>query len=423
METYTEKKEAMPFFWAVDRLASRHVVRTVPPGQALENSPEASMLDVLMPISSDEIVETAMSTNQYYSGVSSLWSAVRPSKVYVALDALTCDVAFRHTNGFERGLALVTACHSHSAKLESTPPGVDFRLRCYVTATGSASLEVRTDSLIGEGGEERLVNVCHTTMVAVDKETKKVVKGAVPALACDAAEADAHKERESLAELHKAVRNSRAKASLKLRGPLSKPPSQEEMAGIHGLHRAFVAAAEAPAPRGELPETVGQHTHSTSFVVFPEQKNVQGTLFGGDTASKAYELAYFAAKYFMRGKPFVPIGLDDAVFLQGVEIGDMVRFTARVVHAADSVFRVFVTAEIVNPRDPHQYPNRTNNLRFVFAALPADMHTVLPQTYREILWHVDASRTHEIERRSDDFLAEIHDYLVLRSKEEVGRPR
>ena len=42
-----------------------------------------------------------------------------------------------------------------------------------------------------------------------------------------------------------------------------------------------------------------------------------------------------------RGAPFVPVGLDDAVFLQPVSIGDMVRWVARVVHSGDDgIFRV-----------------------------------------------------------------------------------
>ena len=55
----------------------------------------------------------------------------------------------------------------------------------------------------------------------------------------------------------------------------------------------------------------------------------------------ADDLAYFAARFFTRGAPFVPVGLDDAVFLQPVSIGDMVRWVARVVHSGDDgIFRV-----------------------------------------------------------------------------------
>ena len=142
------------------------------------------------------------------------------------------------------------------------------------------------------------------------------------------------------------------------------------------------------------------HTHVSSTVVFPNDRNVHGKAFGGFVIRSAYDLAYLAARYFTRGKPFVPVGFDDAIFLLPVAIGDMVRFeaqllalsaqaaggyrvarlpaapttrtthpdppppppapahrqvrfTARVVHSGeDGVFRVFVTMDVIEPTDP-----------------------------------------------------------------------
>ncbi len=50
-------------------------------------------------------------------------------------------------------------------------------------------------------------------------------------------------------------------------------------------------------------------------------------------------------------------GIDEAVFVQPVEMGDMVRFTARVVHTGeDGIFRVFVTMDVIEPTDPDRLP-------------------------------------------------------------------
>ena len=128
------------------------------------------------------------------------------------------------------------------------------------------------------------------------------------------------------------------------------------------------------------------------------QRNVHGKLFGGFVASHAFDLAYFAARYFVRGTPFVPLGLDEAVFVQPVAIGDMVRMSAAVVHCGDDgIFRVLVNAGVLHPDDPGRQPQRTNVLRFAFAAHPDGHRTVLPQTYQELLWHVDAARRHAVE--------------------------
>ena len=65
-----------------------------------------------------------------------------------AVDALTADVAYRHTDGAAKGLVLVTAGHYHSRKTRWTDISADVVLRCYLTATGSASLEVCSARLI-----------------------------------------------------------------------------------------------------------------------------------------------------------------------------------------------------------------------------------------------------------------------------------
>ena len=59
---------------------------------------------------------------------------VRLSKFYEALDALTADVAYAHTDGIAKGLALVTAGHYNSVKLGRTSPKRDIHLRSYITA-------------------------------------------------------------------------------------------------------------------------------------------------------------------------------------------------------------------------------------------------------------------------------------------------
>ena len=145
----------------------------------------------------------------------------------------------------------------------------------------------------------------------------------------------------------------------------------------------------------DLPDDIAMHTHVSSTVVFPNDRNVHGKAFGGFVIRSAYDLAYLAARYFTRGKPFVPVGFDDAIFVQPVAIGDMVRFTARVVHSGDDgVFRVFVTMDVIEPTDPDRLPQRSNNLMFVFAANPECRRSVLPTTYSEVLMHVKAARNH-----------------------------
>jgi acyl-CoA hydrolase len=250
-------------FSQTDPMIERLVLESVPMGACRKHTPAASYLQARWPVSSDALLRQAV------ADVGSRYCGFRQSKFYEAVDALTCDVATRHTDGLNRGLSLVTASHFNSIQLRRSLQGRDLTLRCYVTSAGSSSLEVRTDALqLDHLGNEVLVQVCHTTMVAVEATSGKVAKGAVPLLALgDGADdteggGEAASERFELAALHKTLRASVQAKDMctRLRSATSHPPTQREMARIHELQRAVLAEREAPAPRAELPDTIEQHT-------------------------------------------------------------------------------------------------------------------------------------------------------------------
>lgn len=176
----------------------------------------------------------------------------------------------------------------------------DVTIRSYLTAVGTSSLEVRTDSIqtCPQTGAEHLVNVCHTIMVALDAKTMRPAKGCVPPLELepDPAARAAQEARAATAERHAAIRKARAASTMQLRAPISAPPTAEEMRALHELHRADVRLREAPPPRAQAPRTVGDLTFSSSFVIFPESRNVHGKLFGGYVMAQVYNLALFTAK-------------------------------------------------------------------------------------------------------------------------------
>ena len=136
------------------------------------------------------------------------YTPIRLSMFFEALDALSADVAYRHTDGLARNLIMVTASHYNSIKMRRTLSGRDLIVRCYVTAVSTSSLEVRTDALqVNDDGEEFLVNVCHTVMVALEKETMRPCKTGLPPLvlptAGDSVDTIAAGERQELARFHR----------------------------------------------------------------------------------------------------------------------------------------------------------------------------------------------------------------------------
>lgn len=396
-------REVAPFLCDTNAFAE-HRLKFGKIADAVPGTSSAATVQATWPLATDETVSRDVGDVQG-------WSAFRLGKFYEALDALTADSAYMHTDGHSRGLALVTAGHYFSRKLSRTTGSSDVTIRCYPTSAGSSSLEIRTDAVqLDEEGREKLVNSCHTVMVCVDKETLKPRKGAVPALVARDPLDPLQEERQDLAELHGLVRKRRAAESISLYSrKLSKPPDNEEMAEIHALHRRQVTTGEDAAP-------ISEHTHDTTMIIFPESRNVHGKTFGGFVASQAFDLAYCAAAEYVRGRPFASLGIDEVAFLQPVGIGDTLNFRVRVVHAGtDGVFRVSVNVDVLdNARPKHSIPNRTNSLRFVFAANPDIVRPLLPVAYSEILGYVNASRRHAVEPIAQDTLKDLAEFLSAR---------
>ena len=215
-EAVRTDKSCAPFFALTDPTADHINFVAVPEGACREGTPEASFIEATWGLSKDQMLSRSV------ADVQSRYCWFRLSKFYEAVDSLTCDVAYRHTDGQKKGISLVTASHFNSMQLRRTKRERDVTLRCYVTSAGSSSLEVRTDALQkDDAGNEQLTHVCHTAMVAIDNETSRPVKGAVPALVVDGSQLAA--ERLDIAELHKAHRSESGGAGP--RGPRGgRPP-------------------------------------------------------------------------------------------------------------------------------------------------------------------------------------------------------
>ncbi len=465
-----------------------------------KRSPYDSMLECIYPLSESRYndqadVENKEDNHQYQhtnrnntmnkndldilrASVSDLgsWSSFRLAKFYSDVDALTADVAYRHAsktnqNGStrsdvdcpkedEQGLAFVTAGHYHSRKINRTDLTNDIILRCYPTNTGSSSMEIRTDAIqINEFGKECLINVCFTSMVAVDQTSLRPIKNVIPPLVPfhkDKSEAQKRQTmRSKMAKEHATIRKERFATTMQLRhGPSSAPPTQQEMTDIHSLHQQVISEQQnqknlgqgVPSVASCLPH-VHQHTYRSSVVVYPERRNVHGKLFGGFVMDQSHSLAQYAADFYLNhdlsssnsssmcnningdkndtmrlkateARRAVPLGMDEAIFLQPISIGDHVTFTARVVHSTSKTCRVLVIVEVRDPSDRHALPMRSNRVSYLFGTdMNIDFDSnrepnsalnprgfpeeIVPDRYNEILMHVDAKRRSNVEGPSD----------------------
>jgi acyl-coenzyme A thioesterase 9 len=239
-------------------------------------------------------------------------------------------------------MRLVTAGHFDAMKLAGASLDADLTLRSYVVAVGRSSIEVRTDVL--QAG--RLIHFAHTVMVALSEDMARTVavapldlraENVFSSAAPPGAGADPFvAERAAMAAAHVRHRRKRRSQSNHLGTRDSAPPGAAEMAELHGVFKSNVQARESGDAAGRLQalRPMGGTEVTSSMVVFSEERNCHGKLFGGFIARHAFEQAYFAAMKFGGALP-VPLGFDEMVFERPVSIGDMVRFRAQVVHAAD----------------------------------------------------------------------------------------
>lgn len=123
--------------------------------------------------------------------------------------------------------------------------------------------------------------------------------------------------------------------------------------------------------------------------------------------------------FLAKGNPIFPLGIDEAIFMQPIAIGDMVTFCARIVHSTAHTCRVLVTVEVRDPADRNRVPKRSNRLMFLFASDHFPSHPIVPETYREILMHIDAKRRYLEEGPTDDEVAQIlHEARALEYSEQ-----
>ncbi|EJK64579.1 hypothetical protein THAOC_14674, partial [Thalassiosira oceanica] len=161
-------EEAAPFLYSVSPMADRLRLESlgrksdVATDIRAPKSPRDSLLQVTYPLSRDELLKNSVTDF-------SNWSSFRLGKFYEVVDALTADVSYRHCGDING----VSAGHYHSRKLQRTSLAEDLTVRSYVTSVGTSSMEVRTDAIQQVDGGETLVNVCHTVMVALDKDSGK----------------------------------------------------------------------------------------------------------------------------------------------------------------------------------------------------------------------------------------------------------
>lgn len=326
VDSREELKAIAPFLEGIERWSDQLLVYHIPSTHAdvagLNAEPrgvDRSYLEVCFPLS------THLALRNAWRDLEPQWNPIRLGKFFEVLDYLSADAAQRHTSGIDTNgeeIRLVTAGHFDALKLAPSTLELDLTIRCYCVNVGRSSVEVRTDVL----QDDQLIHFAHTVMVALNPSMTQTT--AVAPLSLRAPPGDPHvSERAaisaSLAE-HRAVRRRQSTALHQD----SAPPTPAEMGRLHSLFKAEALARQSgDTAAAQLAHLVPMSSTSITshMVVFSEEGNAHGKLFGGFIAQHAFEQAYCAVFKFTGTAP-IPLGFDEMIFERPVSIGDLVKF-------------------------------------------------------------------------------------------------
>jgi len=344
--------------------------------------------------------------------------ALRVGKLLEDIDAFAGAIAYQHCCG--EGAApedgrlptLVTAS-TDRVDLLSYPliAEQDVVMRGCVSHVGASSMQVDIDTV---GAHGAVLLQASLTMVARQPggPGAVAVPRLVPATSAETALCEA------------GARASEARREARRVGMDRVPPTPAELQLVHAMHQERMR--------------MGAHMHASHMVptaplvstelTMPQDRNVNGQVFGGWLMRRAYELAW-AAGWRATGAPPKFLALDDVAFTHAVEVGSMVTFAARLPYSRAAPYRTYgVSVDCSMSRragNPGETPSLlppvvTTSFHFTFHAGDRVFPPrVLPASYEDAIAWVGSHRKHEagramaILRRSGGSRARFGDHGVI----------
>jgi acyl-CoA hydrolase len=287
------------------------------------------------------------------------------------LDQVAGDAAWKYVGEDKRGpLTLVTASADRIDLLKPVSMDKDMAMKAMVNHVGTSSMEV---GVRVESGTERVASA-YFTMVCLDDKLKPT-----PAPPLTLA-TELERERWQNAECRKQAR-------LAARGSASAPPTPEEFALIHDLHRQ-----RANGTLQGIPLACAQYTNLVHM--YPQDKNLHNTVFGGYLMRIAYEHAWNVARLYSKERPLIAC-VDRIDFIKPVELGALVQMNAGVRHVGRTSMQVEVDLKSIDPAKGSSC--LTNTCWFTFVARdsqgqPFELPKVYPETYEQALQYIEGRR-------------------------------
>ena len=313
------------------------------------------------------------------------FGALRLGKLLEDLDLIAGQVAYKHTEGWERGLTIVTAACDRIDILGDLRSDRDLQFLASINWVGKSSLEVGIRISSKEARNWKRVARAYFIMVARKDGKAEIVNSLEPLTNED-------KRRFQQGELRQQQRRAIAQTSY-----LLNTPTAEESKILHDL---FLKIKNGKLKGEAMRNSIRQLT----LLMHPQSRNVHNNIFGGYLMREAFELAWNITYLFCKKRPQF-ISMDHMYFYNPVEIGSIVSFTGTVVYTVEKTLMVEIVSEVIHPKTGETQV--TNVCYFTFAALndsgtPEKIPLILPYTYEEGLKYLDGAKRFKLGEQKRD---------------------
>lgn len=269
----------------------------------------------------------------------------------------------------------------------------DLKFSGFVTWTGRSSMEVFVKMEgMGKPGTDKTDTLMlgRFSMVCRDSHTYKAHP--VPPLIVETPEEQALWD---IGQAHKEERGRLSKLTLD-----KQAPSGEESRDLHSFMLATRGRSELD---GKKLIKMKDTEMSSVQIMFPQERNLHGNVFGGFLMRQAFELAFTNAAIFAQ-KPPRFLALDKIEFKLPVPIGAILWLKSKVVYCeeptggpyGEAKMHIIVKAEVEDVKTGSR--NETNT--FYFTMVKDNMENlkkiVVPDTYIEAMQFLEGERRIEV---------------------------
>ncbi|GLC67776.1 hypothetical protein PLESTF_000606200 [Pleodorina starrii] len=318
------------------------------------------------------------------------WGHLRLGRLLEDLDSLAGNVAFEHCHTGRGPPLLVTASVDEIAVRHPLLVDRDIVVRGQVVWTGKSSLDIRMQLFQAHHAPDPSLEALFS-FVHLDPATGKGAPVA-PLRPQSAADVETFRQRQAVADARRAARQRQQAQGAGGDGggePHAVPPEAREW--VRAARRLRELPALAATDAVLMPSTCQHNT----FICQPQNRNTSGRIFGGFLMRRAYELA-FATTYMFGGVRPAFHKVEEITFSRPVDVGDLLRLTSTVVHAAHldeqrerARVVVEVEARVTKPEAVDSFV--TNTFTFVYelrarpGGPPLPLKRVLPTCEEEAL--------------------------------------